>query len=91
MLSEFRDFINYNIPDNVVINPEVVMNQFISCSCNCPPVNTTMLFPEIFRKSLDSLSDYFYAADKCSFQGFIFKKTILFESFRFTDNVLCLI
>src|SRR3990170_5809904 len=43
---EFRDFIGHNVPDNIIINSKVVVDEFVPCPSNSPPVDCTVLTPK---------------------------------------------
>jgi len=77
LYSKLRNFRGYDIPDNIIINAKVIMDQLVSGTGHSPPVNSIMFFPEIIRKFFDSFSNYLNTADKGPFESFIFRNCFL--------------
>lgn len=66
----------YSIPDNVVINPEVVVNQHIAHARDRAPGNVGMRFAPSSGNLLDRFANDFQAADAGALQSLIGQKRI---------------
>src|SRR4030043_1391417 len=74
---EFRDFIGHNVPDDIIINSKVVVDEFVPCPSNSSPVDCAVLTPEFIGQSLYCLANNFYTPNECPFQGLISHESLL--------------
>ena len=72
-----------NIPNDIIVDPKIAMDQVITHSGNRTPLDLSVLFSNIFRNVFCSLTNYFNTSDKCTFTGFITKKLSLINSGAF--------
>jgi hypothetical protein len=63
-----------DIPNDIVVNPKIAVNQVITHSGNRTPLNLRILVSNLLRNVFSSLTYDFNASDKCTFTGFIAKK-----------------
>jgi hypothetical protein len=75
-----RDMVYQNIPDNVIGNTKITMDQAISHSGNRSPPYFGIIVSKIFRDVFGGFADYFNAADKYAFSGIIPKKCKFIET-----------
>src|SRR3990170_6487992 len=90
-----RHFGHNHIPHEVVIYPQIVMNQPVAHSRHSAPVNMTVLVPDFLRDLFCSLTNDLKTAHKGAFQRFVAQKPCFGEPpgmghqiLSFTEDVL---
>jgi hypothetical protein len=68
----------HNVPHNVIINTEIIVNQNVSGACNFFPFYLGMFIFEILRQFFSSLTDDFQTSYDCSCERFICQKSLFF-------------
>ncbi len=67
-LVKCRHFVHDNIPNDVIVNSKVTMDQSVTHTSHCPPFQVTVLLPEVFRYLLRCCANNLQAANKRTLQ-----------------------
>jgi len=79
-----------DVPDDVVVDPDVVVNQSISHAGHRPPVHVRVPGPELRRYLLRCLTDDLEAADEGSTEGLVVAKGVERQIAAVGQQILCL-
>ena len=71
-----RNLILYNVPDQFIIYPEIVMNQPIPSAGHLAPFYLRIFGAKVLRYLLDRFTYYFEASDKGPLERLIVKKEL---------------
>ncbi len=69
LLAERSEFCRGNIPDDCIVDAEVIVNQSVAHSRDLPPFDFRLLGPKVFGNLLRRLADDLKASDESSLQG----------------------
>lgn len=88
---ESGHFVGHYIPNDIVVDSKVVMNQFVSHARYGPPFQLRVALNELSWEFLRRLSDDFDTAHKSPLEGLVARKPFFGQALRLLHEVLNLI